>query len=175
MEACRRLMVKPMTITRASRQLAEKGLIKEERRRNEIWMTIAEEDRKAFYEKGKKYLMNPVHGVIYVPNARKDRNVPEAGEFSLARRSDFGYPEYVEYAFYKDDPAVKDVQGVNPGLDASGDLARYQIWRYDPKLFSNNGMVDPVSLMCSLSDIEDERIHKCIDQVKKEIWKWQTT
>ncbi len=174
-EACRRLMVKPMTITRASKQLVDKGLIKEERRGNEIWMIIAEENRRAFYEKGEKYLINPIHSVIYVPNVRKDRDMPEAGEFSLARRSDFGYPEYVEYAFYKDDPHVKDMRGVDPGLDASGNLARYQKWRYDPKLFSSNGMVDPVSLICSLSDVKDERIYKCLDQVKEEIWEWQTT
>ena len=178
-EACRRLMVKPMTITRASRQLGEKGLIKEERRGNEIWMIIAEEDRKAFYEKGEKYLINPIHSVIYVPNARIYSDVPDAGEYSLSLRSDFGYPEYVEYAFYKDDPGIKGMTGMKPSLDASTNLARFQKWRYDPKLFSGNVsekiMVDPVSLICSLSDVKDERVHKCLEQVKEEIWRWQTT
>ncbi len=178
-EAIKRLMVKPMTVTRASRILVEKGLIKEKKRGNEVWMTIAEEDRKAFYVKGERYLINPVHDVIYVPNGRVAGKVPAAGEYSLSLRSDFGYPEYVEYAFYKDDPGIKDMAGIDPSLDASGNLARFQKWRYDPKLFSGNvfekEMVDPVSLICSLSDVKDERIHKCLEQVKEEIWKWQTT
>lgn len=171
--AANKLRVKPMSITRASKQLVDKGLIKEEKRGTEVWMIISDVDRKVFYEKGEPYLIDPVQSVVYAPNARVNRDTPESGEFGLSKRSELGYPEYVEYAFYKDDPGIRDLLGVNPNLDETANLARIQKWKYDPSLFSRDGMVDPVSLISSLRSINDDRIHKCLEQVKEEIWTWQ--
>ncbi len=173
--AAKRLKVQPMAISRASKQLLEKDLIKEEKRGTEILMTICDTDRKAFYENGKKYLINPVQGVIYLPNRRVDQKTLEAGEFGLSRRSELGYPQYAEYAVYKDAPGVKDWVGENPDLVESRELVRIQKWKYDPFLFSDDEKIDPVSLICSLKETEDERIHKCLGAVEEEIWIWQIT
>ena len=35
-----------------------------------------------------------------------------------------------------------------------------EIWRYDPKLMGENGMVDRLSLYLSLRNAEDERVRK---------------
>lgn len=171
--AAKKLRVKPMSVTRASRQLADIGLIREEKHGTEVWMIINEEDRKAFYEKGEPYLIDPIQSVVYVPNARVDSGTPESGEFSLSKRSDLGYPEYAEFAFYKDDPGIRDIAGVDPDLNETDNLVRIQKWKYDPSLFSIDGMVDPVSLICSLGYINDDRIHRCLEQVREEIWTWQ--
>ena len=171
--AADKLRITPMSITRASKQLVNKGLIKEEKRGTEVLMIINEEDRKAFYEKGEPYLINPIQSTIYVPDYMIDHDVTESGEFSLSKRTDLGYPAYMEYALYKDAPGIRDMIGVDPDLDETEDIVRIQKWKYDPALFSINSMVDPVSLISSLKSKNDDRIHKCLEQVKEEIWSWQ--
>lgn len=174
LEAAKRLRVQPMSISRASKQLLEKRLIQEMRQGTEIVMTIDAQDRKEFYERAKKYLINPVQGVVYLPDKKVDHNMPAAGEYSLSKRTDLGYPKYVEYAFYKDASYVKELVGVDPDLYCDNDLVRVQKWKYDPQLFSHNGQVDPCSLICTLAETNDERIHKCLEEVEEEIGTWQT-
>jgi len=54
-------------------------------------------------------------------------------------------------------------------------LIRVQIWRYDPSLFTSTNDVDPVSLISSFQNEDDERIHKCLKRIEGEITSWQTT
>ena len=173
LEAANRLHVLPMAISRASKQLHEKGLIKEKKQGTEIVMTVSVKDRRELYENAVRYLINPIQSVLYLPNGRVDGSTPASGEFSLSRRSDMGYPKYVEYALYKDLQFFKGVVGVDPNLDFETDIVCIQKWKYDPMVFSYNGQVDPVSLICTFADTKDERIHKCLEQVKEEIWNWQ--
>ena len=172
-EAAKRLQVLPMSISRASRQLLEKGLIEEKKQGTEIEMSVSVKDRRKLYEKAGGFLINPIQSVLYLPNGRVDSRTPASGEFSLSQRSDMGYPKYVEYALYKDLPFFKGLAGVDPDLNFEKDIVRIQKWKYDPLVFSYNGQVDPVSLICTFTDTNDERIHKCLEQVKEEIWNWQ--
>lgn len=173
LEAAKRLQVLPMSISRASKQLLEKGLIEEKKQGTEILMTVSIKDRKELYEKAEKYLINPIQSILYLPNGRVDSGIPVSGEFSLSQRSDLGYPKYVEYALYKDLPFFKGLATVDPDLNYDADIVRIQKWKYNPQIFSCNGQVDPVSLICTFAGINDERIHKCLKQVKEEIWNWQ--
>ena len=173
MEAANRLQVMPMAISRASKQLLEKGLITEKKQGTEIVMTVSVKDRRDLYEKAGKYLINPIQSVLYLPNGSVNISTTASGEFSLSQRSDMGYPKYVEYALYKNLPLFKGLVGVNPDLNYDLDIVRIQKWKYDPLIFSSNGQVDPISLICTFADNKDERIHKCLEQVKEEIWNWQ--
>ncbi len=175
LDAAKRLQVLPMSISRASKQLLEKGLITEKKQGTEIVMTVSVKDRRDLYEKAEKYLINPIQSVLYLPNEEVDESMrtSASGEFSLSQRSEMGYPKYVEYALYKDLPLVKELAGVDPDLNYGMDIVRIQKWKYAPLIFSCNGQVDPVSLICTFADTNDERIHKCIEDVKEEIWNWQ--
>lgn len=173
LEAAKRLQVLPMAISRASKQLLEKGLIEEKKQGTGIVMTVSVKDRRELYEKARKYLINPIQGVMYLPNGKVDSSAPASGEFSLSQRSELGYPKYVEYALYKDLPFFKELVGVDPDLNYEADIVRVQKWKYNPVMFSCNGQVDPVSLICTFEDTNDERIHKCLKDVKEEIWNWQ--
>ena len=173
LQAAKKLQVLPMSISRASKLLLEKGLIEERKQGNEIVMSICGKDREALYEEAKRYFINPIQSIIYLPIESVKHNNPTCGEYSLSQRTDLGYPKYVEYALYKNLPDVKELVGVDPDLNYESDIVRIQKWKYDPLLFSYNGQVDPISLICSFSDINDERIHKCLEDVKEEIWNWQ--
>ena len=172
-EAAKRLHVLPMTISRASKQLLEKGLIEETKKGTEIIMSVSVKDRRELYNKAEKYLINPIQSFLYLPNGMVDSNTPASGEFSLSHRSNLGYPKYVEYALYKDLPFFKGLSSVDPDLNYETDIVRVQEWKYDPLLFSCNNQVDPVSLICTFMGTMDERINKCLKQVKEEIWNWQ--
>ena len=171
-EAAHSLKISAMSITRASKQLSEVGLIIEEKKGTEVRMRICCENRDEFYEHGKKYLINPVQSYIFLPNARKPRMAPSAGEFALLKMSDLGNAEYNEYAINKDDPIVAKWVSVDPLLYDYKNICKYQLWKYDPLLFSNGQTVDPVSLISSLRDNNDERIQMCLDEVEQEISKW---
>ena len=41
---------------------------------------------------------------------------------------------------------------------------RLELWKYDPELFSVNGVVDPISLSLCYSDETDERIEEAIEE-----------
>ncbi|WP_297569943.1 hypothetical protein, partial [uncultured Anaerovibrio sp.] len=58
----------PMTISRASKQLLEKGLIEETKKGTEIIMSVSVKDRRELYNKAEKYLINPIHSFLYLPN-----------------------------------------------------------------------------------------------------------
>ena len=44
-------------------------------------------------------------------------------------------------------------------------------WKYDPKKFARNGMVDPVSLYMTFVDNMDERIEGALEELLEE-YKW---
>lgn len=58
-------------------------------------------------------------------------------------------------------------------MEINSELMKIQIWKYNPRLFSQNDKVDPISLICSFGDNEDERIHQCLEDIEKEIDTWR--
>lgn len=171
-EASKVLDVSAMSITRASKQLLKLGLITEEKYMTEVRMKICCEDRDEYYQLGQKYLINPVQSTMYRENVRIGNNTPAAGEYALLKEYNLGNADYVEYAVYKDYPRVEKWTSVDPSLYDYLNICKYQLWKYDPNLFANRGIVDPVSLICSLRDSEDDRIQMCLDDVKGAIREW---
>ncbi len=171
-EAAKELHINPMSISRASKQLLSNDLIREDKKGTEIMMSI-NLNREDYLNKGIKYMINPIQIEMFIPGIKEKKNIPAAGEYSLSLRTEYGYPEYVEYAFDKDNDDLKKIKGVDPNLNKENNLVKIQKWKYNPLLFSKDGNVDPVSLMCSLKDINDERIQKCLNKVKGEISEWR--
>jgi hypothetical protein len=54
-------------------------------------------------------------------------------------------------------------------LHPSEGIYRIEIWKYDPKKLSKCAYVDPLSLMLSYKDSDDERINKEIEQLESKI------
>lgn len=50
-------------------------------------------------------------------------------------------------------------------------MIQLELWKYDPFLFSETDVVDPVSLICSLMEEEDERVEMCLQECLEGI-KW---
>lgn len=165
------LHISPMSVTRASAALESAGLIKVKKEGTASIISMAA-GRQESFDKAFPYLINPVRRSLFVKQEH-DYKLIHAGEFALSERSEFGYPRFREYAVPLTNPVLKNIEEKDPGLSNDEDLIKFQLWRYDPALFSYTGVIDPVSLILSFNGDEDERIHKCLGQIRKEIDNWQ--
>lgn len=174
-EAARRIGVSAMSVTRAVRELKQIGVVEEEKIGNEVFISSSKAN-KVLYEEIKPYLVNPIQTEIYVEEKKADKSqMLQAGEYSLSKRSNLGYPKYEEYAIAKASILLKEESGYDPDLSGQRKLIKIQKWKYNPFILSNNGMVDPISLICSFQGDEDERIQMSLDEVESEIDKWLLT
>lgn len=145
------------SITRASEQLVEKNLIKEEKEGTSIYMAGASYGREQF-EQAKECLVNPVQKIIYARRKDISGKLIIAGESALSRTTMLGDPNIPVYAIYKGDDSITDIKEVDPKWEDAEDVVELQLWKYDPALFATDGVVDIVSLYMSLENETDERI-----------------
>lgn len=156
-EAAEALRLTRTSITRASAQLAVMGLLTEEAKGTEVWMRPIASGRE-YYLLGKPHLINPVSRVITVEGNRLYPTCPLAGESALAERSMLNSPRVTVVALGNRDPMLSELKEVDEKWEPSGFLYRVEIWKYSPILFAQSSVVDPVSMVASLSDNEDERV-----------------
>lgn len=172
-ETAKKIGISAMSVTRAVRDLVQIGILEEEKIGNEVFISHRME-KNDFYEKIMPYLINPIQEILYVKHTEsKEADLLEAGEYSLSKRSMLGYPKYEEYALDKNSEFFNSEIPINPDLNIDVKLIRVQKWKYNPLIMGCGGMVDPISLICSLKDEEDERIQMCLDNVRGEIDNWQ--
>lgn len=144
------------SITRASEQLKQMHLIREEHAGKEIRM-IPLYKGLTLFEASKKYLINPVQKIVHTEITRKEEFFI-AGETMLSRHSMLAAPSEDTYAVFKGSEVVKSFEEIDTIWQDDLKTCRIELWKYDPGLFAKNGEVDPVSLVMSLSNNEDERV-----------------
>ncbi len=158
------------SITRASEQLKAMGLIIEEKHGKEVHMKTVAVGYE-LYTKAMEYLISPVQKRVYVEQVGDLNKLVTAGESALSEVSLLGEPKITIRAVDKDDEIVKDLKEVDIKWQESSDTVMVELWKYDPLLFARRGMVDPVSLAMSLSDIDDERVQSELNRFMKE-YEW---
>ena len=83
---------------------------------------------------------------------------PLSGESALSNRSMLNAPKMPVIAICKADPVLKELSVVDERWEPDSALLHVEIWKYNPLLFENDEMVDPVSMSLSLQDCMDERV-----------------
>ena len=165
------LKTSPMSITRATRELVKADLIKEVKSgtASYIWSEL---EKVELYEKAKEYLINPVMSYAFVDNKDvKDEKII-CGEYALSMLSNLAYTKNAEYALFKDN--TKNIDLDNQYIfDSSTNLIKIEKWKYDPVILSSNNIVDPISLILSLKEINDERVKMSLTELEKEIFVWK--
>ncbi len=162
-DAAREIGVTQMSITRASEQLEKMGLITQEIRSKETHMSLACEGRKAF-EKAYPYMINPVQRTILTPMKKVYEAYPLSGESALAERTLFSKPEIPVRAVYKKDIDPDGFPDIDIRWEPESDVVSIEIWKYDPGLFTKDGVADPVSLALCFDNNIDERIEDSIEK-----------
>lgn len=156
-EAAAALGLTRTSITRASEQLVAMGLISEKAYGKELRMSATAIGRE-YYELARQHLINPVQRVVTVAGNAALQKFPLSGESALSNRSMLNAPKMPVIAICKADPMLKELSVVDEKWEPDSDLLQVEIWKYNPLLFENDEMVDPVSMSLSLQDCMDERV-----------------
>ena len=167
-DAAEFLGVTRTSITRASDQLLSMKLINQKTSGKECYMMPVTTGL-GFYEKAKPFLISPVQCII-TTNEKFDL-YPFSGESALSMCSMLNAPKIPVRAVYKSEVNVKEITEIDIRWSSENNAVCVELWKYDPRLFERNGIVDPVSLAMSLKDNSDERIEESIeDYLKRNEW-----
>jgi len=160
-----------MTASRILNDLYDTGLLTFEiggkTGRSKMYKKI---DAPLFYGKGSKYLRNPVMQTVYT--SQKMMEAPIAGLEALSLISMMNPPKNSAVAIDKEG-FKKNEHYIIKDKDRIADekLTEVEVWRYNPKLLSNQGKVDIVSLALSLKELNDERVEQALEEkLKGESW-----
>ena len=167
-EVANKLNLTKTSITRATAQLEEMGLIKQMKSGTEISIQ-RNYSRNEYYENAKVYLINPVQKVITIMRQEAVFESFEAGETALSQLSELNPPRIEECAIYKGEEVIEQLEIVDARYEDQDDCLNVQLWKYNPSYFAREGRVDPVSLACTFKGNEDERIEMCIEELLEEL------
>lgn len=167
-EVANRLNLTKTSITRATAQLEEMGLIQQIKSGTEISIQ-RNYSRNEYYENAKAYLINPVQKVITIMRQEAAFESFEAGETALSQLSELNPPRIEECAIYKGEEVIDQLEIVDARYEDQDDCLNVQLWKYNPSYFAREGRVDPVSLACTFKGNEDERIEMCIEELLEEL------
>lgn len=165
-EASRELPYSAMTITRAARQLEKSGLF-HVKKKGVSNILDCKCNKKELYNQAKKHLSSPVSLVGYISKKELTEKMVLAGNSALAEKSMLNTDILLNYAIYQRDI---DKRSLSDELINPSEQVRVEVWKYDPNLFSKEGIADSVSVALSLSDEMDERIEAGIDEMLKNLW-----
>ena len=163
-EVANKLNLTKTSITRATAQLEEMGLIRQMKSGTEIAIK-RNYSRKEYYENAKAYLINPVQKEITIMRYESF----SAGETALSQESELNPPRIEECAIYKGEEVVDQLEIVDARSEAPDDCLKVQLWKYNPFYFAREGRVDTVSLACTFQGNEDERIEMSIEKLLEEL------
>lgn len=167
-EVANKLNLTKTSITRATAQLEEMGLIRQIKSGTEI--SIQRNcSRREYYENAKAYLINPVQKVITIKRCEAMFEAFGAGETALSQLSELNPPRVEECAIYKGAEIVDQLEVVDERCVDNESLLKVQLWKYNPSYFARDGRVDLVSLACAFKGNEDERIEMCVEELLEEL------
>jgi len=167
-EVAQKLNLTKTSVTRATAQLEEMGLILQKKSGTEI--SIKRNClRKEYYEKAKAYLINPVQKVVTILRNEEIFESFDAGETALSQLSELNPPRIQECAIYKGGKIVEQMESIDARYEDSNVCLNVQLWKYNPSYFARDGRVDPVSLACTFKENEDERIEMSIEELLEEL------
>ena len=165
-DAAEALSFTATSISRASRQLEDLGLVQTEKRGVQK-VVYSEKRPRELFEAAKSYLVNPVKRTIYVPKAEVREKPFMSGYSALSEYAMLNPPAIECYA-------VKSITawGKNASckLQNSEDQCAVELWRYDPGKLSSGESVDRLSLALALREDTDERIEEAVEEMLADVW-----
>lgn len=166
-EASKKLNFTPTSISRASRQLEEMGLIQTEKRGVQK-VVFSEKTPEELFSAAKSHFCNPVKRTIYVPKTEIKVKLLISGYSALAEYSMLNPP--AAHCLAADSVAVWEHTASRTLLNPDQQYA-VELWRYDPKRLSGEECVDRLSLALALREDHDERIEQAVDEMLMQVWR----
>jgi uncharacterized membrane protein len=164
--AAQKLGFTATSISRASRQLEEKGLIQTEKRGVQK-VIYSDKSPREMFNIARESMSNPVKRTIYIPKTEIKETFLLSGYSALSVYSMINPP--LAECFAVDTVAEWDKSASNR-LQSTDDQCAVELWRYDPKKLSTGNCVDKLSLVLALSDDRDERIEEAVEEILTNLW-----
>lgn len=165
--ACEELGFTATSISRASRQLEELGLVQSEKRGVQK-VIYTDKQPKELFCLAKNTLMNPVKRTIYVPKAVIKEEMLFSSYSALSEFTELNPPLVEGYAV---ESVVTLEKNASIRLQNSKEQCAVELWRYDPKKLSSDGCVDRLSLALALRDDKDERVEDAVEEMLNQVWR----
>lgn len=165
-EASQKLGFTATSISRASRQLEEMGLIRTEKRGVQK-VIYSDQTPEEVFSAARENLSNPVKRTIYVSKANIETDLLLSGYSALSEYSMIN-PPMVE-CFAAGSVAAWEKEASNK-LQSTDDQCAVELWRYDPRKLSGGNCVDKLSLALALSADKDERIEEAVEEMLTRVW-----
>ena len=166
-QAAKDLELTPTSISRASRQLEEMGLL-HIRKAGVQRILYSEDSPKMLFQKTGDTLLNPVKRTVYIPKELVGTDLLESGYSALAEYSMLNAPNVRCYAAERISQ-WKDVM-TNSLLNSQVQVA-VEMWRYNPRKLSMRNAVDELSLALALREDADERVEEAVEEMLNELWR----
>ena len=161
------LHISPMSAVRGMNDLQTLGLLSFDiggkTGRKKIYRRLPQD---AFYQTGKPYLTDPVKEVIYVSRVPDRSKLVKSGITALSEQTMLGEPDRETYAALSKYRIELEKFQVSKEQAEMENLPIIQLMKYDISLLSENGYIDPISLVLSLTE-KDERIEMAVDELMK--------
>lgn len=166
-QAAKDLELTPTSISRASRQLEEMGLL-HIRKAGVQRILYSEDSPKMLFQKTGDTLLNPVKRTVYIPKELVGTDLLESGYSALAEYSMLNTPNVRCYAAERISQ-WKDV--MTNSLQNSQVQVAVEMWRYNPRKLSMRNAVDELSLALALREDADERVEEAVEEMLNELWR----
>jgi hypothetical protein len=154
-----------MTMSRAIGQLVSFKLGEEQKEGGERFFRFIE-SRQGMWEKARELLRDPISQIKWVEVENIEKwNLQLAGESALSRLSDLNPPRIPCYAVGRSKWKEMQKDGISISERPDPGDIQLQVWRYDPDITAQDGMVDPFSLYISLRSEKDERVQGALEEL----------
>lgn len=153
-----------MSMGRAIDELEKHNLIATEMVGKEKQIQFAENNKEVF-ARAKGLMKSPVLRRIFLKNL-EDSTILVAGLSALSQKTMLNPPNRKVVALSQKHWAELNKKESLEQISHSGlDLAQVEleIWKYDPRLFTQENTVDSISLYLSLRELQDERVEGELD------------
>ena len=166
-QAAKDLELTPTSISRASKQLEEMGLL--HIKKEGVQRILQSEDSpKMLFQKAEDKLLNPIKRTVYIPKELVRTSLLESGYSALAEYPMLNAPNIKCYATERISQ-WNDVM-TNRLQDSQVQVA-VEMWRYNPRKLSTRNTVDELSLALALREDTDERVEEAVDEMLNELWR----
>ena len=166
-QSAKDLELTPTSISRASRQLEEMGLL-HIRKVGVQRILYSEDSPKTLFQKAGDKLLNPIKRTVYIPKELVGTDLLESGYSALAEYSMLNAPNVRCYAAERISQ-WKDV--MTNSLQNSQVQVAVEMWRYNPRKLSTRNTVDELSLALTLREDADERVEEAVEEMLNDLWR----
>ena len=151
------------TINRALNNLADLGLCRLIGKKERLLEFVY--SGKELWKESLNYLQNPIERCLFTERDELDKNLAfVSGINALAGYTMINDELKRYYAVYN-----RDTSKLNLETNKHVGTNEIEIWKYDPKPLSKNGMIDKLSLFLLFRDNENERIQMELETMKEDI------